>query len=84
MVVKVFIWKEREHGQKLHNRFVLTELVGVEFGTGLDEEEDKDADCKDNVSILPAAQRNELWIQYGSECPAFLPAVSPLEIIGSA
>lgn len=36
MSIRVVIWKERPRGQKLHNRYLLTDIGSVSFGTGLD------------------------------------------------
>ena len=35
--MKVRRLKQKQDGEKLHNRYILTDLGGVTFGTGLDE-----------------------------------------------
>ena len=42
-------WKNRENGERLHNRYILTDKGGVEFGVGLDE---GDSDTTDDISLL--------------------------------
>ena len=49
-------WKEREMGDKLHNRYVLTDLGGVSFSTGLDE---GGAGQTDDVRILTREEFTE-------------------------
>jgi hypothetical protein len=42
-------WKNRSLGEKLHNRYVLTDIGGVQFGVGLDE---GDVGTTDDVTLL--------------------------------
>ena len=51
LTLAVHRWKEREGGEKLHNRYILTDIGGVSFGTGLDE---GDPGMTDDVSRLSA------------------------------
>ncbi len=59
---------QRPGGERLHNRYILTELGGVVFGVGLDE---GDTGATDDVQILDRAQYEERWRQYASDSPAF-------------
>ncbi len=48
--VRVIRWNELQGGEQFHNRFILTDLGGVAFRTGLDEGGEGETD---EVSILP-------------------------------
>lgn len=54
-------WKNREDGDKMHNRYILTDLGGVEFGHGLDE---GDPGTTDDVSRFEAGPYNRRWNDY--------------------
>jgi len=73
-------WTKRIGGEKLHNRYILTDLGGVEFGIGLDQGESGETD---DVTLMERAQYELRWNQYVSENPAFDLAEQPLTIIGS-
>ena len=60
--------RERDGGERLHNRYILTDLGGVIFGVGLDE---GDEGSMDDIHLLARTQYDERWRQYGSEAPAF-------------
>jgi hypothetical protein len=53
--IRVVIWKERSRGQKLHNRYLLTDIGSVSFGTGLD--------CNDEAfhQSLPQGQSDDIF-----------------------
>jgi hypothetical protein len=80
--VKLVIWKERENGQELHNRFVLTEFIVLMYGQGLDANLNYRSESIDNVAILLEQQRQQINRLYGSTCPAFDYAGEPIEIVG--
>ena len=61
-------WKQRAGGEKLHNRYVLTDLGGVALGTGLDEGAEGETD---DVLLLPRAQFELRWSQYVETPGAF-------------
>ena len=63
LTLTVYRWKERDGGEKLHNRYILTNIGGVSFGTGLDE---GDLGMTDDVSRLSADTYNQRWNDYGS------------------
>jgi len=65
--LRVVGWTERVRGRKLHNRFVLTERVGVQFGSGLAE----DRGQMDDVTLLAESVRSTHWADYGRLNPAF-------------
>ncbi|HEV8497491.1 MAG TPA: hypothetical protein VGQ56_11545 [Gemmatimonadaceae bacterium] len=54
-------WTERGGGEKLHNRYVLTDLGGVFLGVGLDAGE---AGETDDLVLLPRRVFERRWAQY--------------------
>jgi len=57
-------WKNRVGGERLHNRYILTDVGGVQFGVGLDE---GDPGATDDVTLLSAeAYRRRLEAYIGS------------------
>ncbi len=63
----VHLWKEKTQGQRFHNRFILTDIGGVMFGTGLDQnvvKNDKDEDIITRLSSIDTLR----WIaKYSTE-----------------
>ena len=53
--------REKSHSEKLHNRYVLTDIGGLFFGVGLDEE---DENHLDDVSLLNRDLYQLRWKQY--------------------
>lgn len=78
--VKLHCWNERPGGARLHNRFLLTEIGGVQFGDGI---ETGTAGQEDRVSILDETSRAALWDLYGGASPGFDAAGSAREFVGS-
>lgn len=77
-------WKQNESGQRLHNRYILTDIGGVRFGAGLDENRnDPDGDT-DEVSLMNRETYLKRWAQYASEKPAFQLGEKPITIVGKA
>lgn len=62
-------WSERPGGDQFHNRYVLTDVGGVEFGTGLDQ---KPGQATDRVSLLSDATRKELWARFDATSTAYV------------
>ena len=75
-------WKERDGGEKLHNRYVLTDIGGVSFGIGLDEGDPGTTET-DDVSRLSADTYNQRWNDYAGPNFAF-DKVDEVEIIGTS
>ena len=72
---------ERPGGEKLHNRYILTDLGGVSFGIGLD---DGDEGATDDVTLLDRDQYMVRWSQYsGDPLAGFEQAERPVEIVGT-
>ena len=42
--VHIIRWREKDGGEKLHNRPILTDIGGVSFGAGLDDGADGETD----------------------------------------
>jgi len=62
--LRVFLHDEKV----MHNRFILTDLGGASFGTGLDDNEDNRTGStnEDLVTLLSAAVRTAEWTRYAS------------------
>jgi len=73
--------REQAGGERLHNRYILTDLGGVTLGVGLDG---GDAGDSDDVNLLDRAQYEERWRQYASDPPAFDRPEPSVTIEGSA
>jgi hypothetical protein len=70
--VRIVQWHERERGEKLHNRFILTDLGGVSFGVGLDDSDGEDGQT-DDILLLNEETYNLRFAQYAGSPPAFDP-----------
>jgi hypothetical protein len=80
VTVTLRCWKERAGGARLHNRYLLTDVGGVQFGDGI---EVGDPGQHDRVSILDEQSRVTLWDQYGERTPAFDEAGAARQILGA-
>ncbi len=72
-------WKQRDGGEKLHNRYILTDIGGVKFDPGLDDGNEGETV---EVIVLERNLYEKHWNDY-VENPAFDPAESPFEITGT-
>jgi hypothetical protein len=77
---KVIVWKQRADGEKLHNRYLLTNIHGVIFGTGSDESENPDSKESDDIVLLDEGQYLKRYKQYTGTTPAFDPVGQPIPI----
>lgn len=75
--LKVYRWRNREGGEKMHNRYVLTDIGGVQFGTGLDEGEEG---TTDTVSRLSAEPYEKLYQDYAGPGFSFDPDGEPFSV----
>lgn len=73
--VTLYRWKERPMEQKLHNRYILTDLGGISFHYGLDV---RDGDI-DDISRLDFEQYSFRCEQYDVKTAAFNQALPPLK-----
>jgi hypothetical protein len=79
MKVTLMCWREKAGGARLHNRYLLTDIAGVQFGDSIERGE---AGHQDRVSILEERSRLELWEQYLGTPPAFDEAGPAREFAG--
>jgi len=63
-------WKQKPGGKKLHDRYILTDLGGVDFSIGLDEGSEGE---DQKVTLMERDIYNDIWSQYASNNPAFDP-----------
>ena len=77
--VRLVRWKQKIVGEKLHNRFILTDRGGVIFGVGLDDG-DGAAEETDDIKLLDDETYKIRWQQYTSGVAFDL--VDELVIIG--
>lgn len=76
----IYIVEQQAGGEKLHNRYVLSEHAGIDFGIGLDV-----ADAKgetDDLSRLTTGQHATRWEQYSSVNEHFKVLAGPVMIVG--
>jgi len=78
--VSVFQWRERTGGQRLHNRYILTDLGGVSFHHGLDCGFEGETD---DITRLGREQYERRCMQYIKNSSAFDKVIDPLEIVGT-
>jgi hypothetical protein len=78
--VRLHCWRERPGGPRLHNRYVLPDVGGVQFGDGI---EGGDEGQFDRLSILDRTSYQALWEQYLGSSPAFEAAGNPQEFTGA-
>jgi len=72
-------WRQKLNGEKLHNRYVLTDIGGVSFQIGLDQ---GGLGETDDLSLLDSEQFRRRWHQYASSSPAFEQAEESFSIVG--
>jgi hypothetical protein len=72
---------QRAGGERLHNRYILTDLGGIAFGVGLDDGGDGETD---DLSLMDRAQYELRWSQYAGDPPGeFDQAEAPVELQGT-
>ena len=73
--------RQKQGGEQLHNRYILSELGGVSFGYGLDEGDEGETD---DITLMDRDQYELRWSQYSGEPPAaFEQEGTPVEVIGT-
>jgi len=80
--IKIIVWKQRDNGEKLHNRYLLTDMFGVMFGTGSDAASDLGSVESDDFALLEEGQYLNRYKQYSATTPAFDLVGEPFEITG--
>ena len=66
--VHIVRWREKDGGEKLHNRYILADMGGVSFGVGLDDGADGETD---EVTLLEDKTYRFRRAQYIGPEPAF-------------
>jgi len=61
-------WKQKPRGEKLHDRFLITDIGGVDFSIGLDEGQNGETQ---KISLLEQNAYKTIWERYMSNHPAF-------------
>jgi len=69
--IKLILWKKREHGQELHNRYLLTEAFVVAFGTGLDQNNKRSPYVTHDLHLLDGAKLSAHCREYLGSLAAF-------------
>lgn len=69
----------RGGGERLHNRYILTDIGSVTFGAGIDR---GDASDSDDIELLDRVQHEKRWAQYAGKTPAFDRPERPVTIVG--
>lgn len=78
--VTLHYWRARqpgEFGARFHNRYILTDVGGVQFGDSIEQ---GDPGQHDRLSILGRGERADLWSTFYGSTPAYDPAGQPFII----
>ena len=67
----IYLWKKRKKGQGFHNRYILTDIGGVQLGTGLDQEVTGGTQDQDIISRLSTHDSLQWNAKYSKSAPAF-------------
>jgi len=85
LCLKIVIFKKKPFGEKLHNRYILTDVAGAIFGTGLDMEDTGDASSfggqGEDIALLSQSQYLKRLSQYRIETEAFHQIYDPVSIV---
>jgi hypothetical protein len=81
--VSVTVLGEREKGEKLHNRYILTLIAGVSFGVGLDEDEERDTTQSDDLCRLTREQLDHRWCRYITARGSYFTIEAEVDIMGT-
>jgi hypothetical protein len=69
--LKIVVWKQKVGGEKLHNRYLLTNIFGVMFGTGSDEADNPDTVESDDIVLLEEGQYMTRYQQYSGSLSTY-------------
>ena len=73
--------KQKQDGERPHNRYILTDLGGVTFGIGLDDGNEGETD---DITLMDRGQYELHWSQYDGDPPAgFEQEGDPVEVVGT-
>ena len=76
-------WELIAGGDRLHNRYVLTDLGGVSLGVGFDAGGAGETDDLLLLLLLPQEQYVRRWAQYAKEDGSFDLGDTPAAIVGA-
>jgi hypothetical protein len=79
--LRVVLWKNRVGGERLHNRYLLTDIGSICFGVGLDEADTANHGESDDLLLLSVDQQSKRWNQYAGGM-GFDLVCDPIEVIG--
>ena len=79
--VRFVRWTVKPDGQPLHNRYILTDLGGVSFQHGLDDDRNREG-ATDDIALLDRDSYEQRWAEYVGENPAFDLCEEPFELVG--
>lgn len=68
ILIKLYRWRDKPNGDKLHNRYILSDLGGIRFGSGLCE---GCPEQTDEVELLEETIVRQRLANYSLESPAF-------------
>jgi hypothetical protein len=77
--LQVKTWKRKPGGDDMHDRFILTNIGGIQFSVGLDT---GDSGTTTEVHIISRKEYDLLWGQYTSLSPEFDKAEEPIHVEG--
>ena len=81
MRVRVRRLRQKQGGEQLHNRYILSDLGGVSSGYGLDEGNEGETD---DITLMDRDQYELRWSQYSGDPPAaFEQEETPVEVVGT-
>jgi len=81
LTVRFVRWTVKPDGQPLHNRYILTDLGGVSFQHGLDDDQNR-AGATDDIALLDRDSYEQRWDEYVGENPAFDLLEEPFKLTG--
>lgn len=67
----IYTLKHTSKGQSLHNRYILTDIGGLAFAHGLDENTSRASADRDEALLLEEDVYRQLWSQYANGANAF-------------
>lgn len=79
--VQINCWSQRTNGERLHNRFVLTDVGGIKFGDSIAQ--GTQTGEEDHLNILDEPSRLRLIESYASDKPAFDRVGEAFEVKGT-
>lgn len=78
--VKLCFWAPRTSGERLHNRYLLTDIGGVQFGDSIEQGKPGELD---RLSILSERDRQHVWSLFVDPPYGYDPAGDPIVIDGA-